>query len=121
MSRWHVAGAALGMALGAAALLAVDGRGAETARPALLFIVTGQSNAGNNGRAAELGPAERAAVEGAWFYSPQTTKSRQLVPMGPVRGTFGVELSFARAARAACPGREVVVAKVHSGGTSIIA
>lgn len=121
MSRWHVAGAALGMALGAAALLAVDGLGAETAPPALLFIVTGQSNAGNNGRAAELGPAERAAVDGAWLYSPQTTKSRQLVPMEPVRGTFGVELSLARAVRAACPGREVVVVKVHSGGTSIIA
>lgn len=118
MSKWHVAGAAMGMA---ALLLAVDGLGAEATRPALLFIVTGQSNAGSGGRAAELGPVERAPVDGAWFYSPQTTKSRQLVPMEPVRGTFGVELSFARVVRAACPGREIVVAKVHSGGTSIIA
>jgi len=118
MSKWHVAGAALGIA---GLLLAGDELGADAPRPALLFIVTGQSNAGNNGRAADLGPAERTPVDGAWFYSPQTTKSRQLVAMAPVRGAFGLELSFARAVRAACPGREIIVAKVHSGGTSIIA
>lgn len=90
------------------------------APPALLFIVTGQSNAGQQGSAAQLSPAQRQPVEGAWYYAPQHTRQNKLVPLQPYRGEFGVELSFARAVRAAT-GRDVVIAKNYSGGTSIIA
>lgn len=111
------------LALAAAGAAGATGAGAagEAERPALLFILTGQSNAGQNGRATDLPAGRGGPVEGAWLYAPQVTKGSKLAAMGPVRGTFGVELSFARAVRAACPGREVIVAKVHSGGTSIIA
>lgn len=83
---------------------------AEEERPALLFVVTGQSNAGQLGRGGE-------AVDGAWYYAPQL--SARVLPMGPVAGTFGVELSFARAVRAACPGREVLMVKRWRNATGI--
>ncbi len=79
--------------------------------PPLLFILTGQSNAGQKGTGG-------AAVDGAWLYAPQYA-GRTWRPM-PYGGAFGVELSFARAVREAT-GRQVLVAKVYSGGTSIIA
>ena len=93
---------------------------AEEERPALLFVVTGQSNAGQQGTASELTAAGRAPVGGAWYYAPQHTGKAAAVALQPYGGTFGVELSFARAVRQAT-GREVVVAKVYRGGTSIIA
>jgi hypothetical protein len=86
----------------------------------LLFVVTGQSNAGQQGRAGLAG-ADAAPVPGAWYYAPQHTRQKRLLLMQPYRGVFGVELSFARAVRAALPEREIVVAKVYSGGTSIVA
>ena len=92
----------------------------EEARPALLFIITGQSNAGQQGTATELTASRRAPVAGAWYYAPQHTRQTKAVALQPYGGTFGVELSFARAV-AQATGREVVVAKVFRGGTSIIA
>ena len=77
---------------------------------ALLFVVTGQSNAGQLGRGG-------AAVAGAWYYAPQL--SARLLPLGPVDGTFGVELGFGRAVRAACPERDVVVVKRWRNATGI--
>lgn len=110
-----VAGAVLAGLLAGAVAARAQGR------PALLFVLTGQSNAGSNGLAAELAAERRGAVAGAWLYAPKVTRSKGLAAMGPVHGEFGLELSFARAVRAACPEREVIVAKVVSGGTSIIA
>lgn len=108
--------AGLALASGGAAV-----RGQEPGRPALLFIITGQSNAGQQGKAGQLPPALAGGVEGAWYYAPQATKQRRLLPLAAYRGAFGVELSLAQAIRAACPGREIVVAKVYSGGTSLFA
>ena len=89
--------------------------------PALLFVLTGQSNAGQQGKPGQVAPVDAAPVAGAYYRAPQHTKSQAVLGMQPYGGEFGVELSFARAVRAACPGREVIVAKVYSGGTSIIA
>jgi len=94
---------------------------AAQGEPALLFVITGQSNAGQQGKPGQVAAADAAPVAGAYYRAPQHTKVQTVVAMQPWRGAFGVELSFARAVRAACPGREVVVAKVYSGGTSIIA
>ncbi len=85
--------------------------------PPLLFIITGQSNAGQNGRAATLTAPD---VPGAYYYAPQHTRARAWLPMRPYGGAFGVELSFARAVQEAT-GRTVLVVKLYSGGTSIIA
>ena len=95
-------------------------RAQEDAPPALLFVVTGQSNAGQQGTASQLGPGQRAPVSGAWYYAPQHTGKAAAVALQPYGGVFGVELSFARAVREAT-GREVLIAKVYRGGTSIIA
>jgi hypothetical protein len=94
---------------------------AGNGRPALLVVITGQSNAAQQGAAGQLAAAERGPVEGVWYYAPQHTRQTRVVPMQPYGGAFGVELSFARTARAACGGREVLIAKTYSGGTSIIA
>ena len=99
---------------------AAGGGQAEQA-PALLFVLTGQSNAGQQGKPGQVAAAAVAPVAGAWYRAPQHTKVQGIVAMQPWRGAFGAELSFARAVRAACPGREVVVAKVYAGGTSIVA
>lgn len=99
---------------------AAGGGQAEQA-PALLFVLTGQSNAGQQGKPGQVAAAAVAPVAGAWYRAPQHTKAQGIVAMQPWRGAFGAELSFARAVRAACPGREVVVAKVYAGGTSIVA
>lgn len=105
-------------------VLALAARGATAqsgdATPALLFIITGQSNAGQQGAAGQLTAAQRGPVEGAWYYAPQHTRSQALLPLQPYGGAFGVELSFARVVRQAT-GRDVVIAKNYSGGTSIIA
>lgn len=85
-------------------------RAQEDAPPALLFVVTGQSNAGQLGRAG-------AAVPGAWYYAPQL--GARVLPLGPVDGTFGAELGFARAVREACPGREVLIVKRWRNATGI--
>ena len=95
-------------------------RAQEDAPPALLFVITGQSNAGQQGTAGELTAAERAPVGGAWYYAPQHTGKAAAVALQPYGGMFGVELSFGRAVRQAT-GREVLIAKVYRGGTSIIA
>lgn len=97
-----------------------SGMGAQEEQPALLFVVTGQSNAGQQAKPSQVSPAAGAAVEGAYYRAPQHTTTQAVVAMQPWRGAFGIELSFARAVRAACPGREVIVAKVYLGGTSII-
>ena len=109
-------------ALALAALLLALTMAAVSAQeqPALLFVITGQSNAGQQGFAADLDPAARAAVDGAWYYAPQPTGNAAIVPMQPYGSTFGVELSFARAVRQAT-GSGVVIVKVYRGGTSIIA
>lgn len=83
---------------------------AQEDAPALLFVVTGQSNAGQLGRGGE-------SVPGAWYYAPQL--AARVLPLGPVDGTFGVELSFARAVREACPGREVLIVKRWRNATGI--
>lgn len=93
---------------------------AQEEEPALLFIITGQSNAGQQGTASQLAPSRRAPVSGAWYYAPQHTKTAAAVALQPYGGVFGVELSFAQAVREAT-GRDVVIAKVYRGGTSIIA
>ena len=98
---------ALALAVG----LALSGVVAQTDEPPLLFVLTGQSNAGQHGRGGQ-------AVDGAWLYAPQFA-GREWRAM-PYRGVFGVELSFAAAVREAT-GRRVLVAKTYSGGTSIIA
>ena len=85
--------------------------------PPLLFIVTGQSNAGQRGTAAQLTAPE---VPGAWYYAPQHTKQRTWLPLAPYGDDFGVEHSFARAMREAT-GRTILIVKIYSGGTSIIA
>lgn len=98
-----------------------DGRAAApVTQPALLFVLTGQSNAGQQGKPAQVPASAVAPVEGAYYRAPQHTKVQGVVAMQPWRSSFGAELSFARAVRAACPEREVVVAKVYNGGTSII-
>ncbi len=97
-------------ALAVAATLALSAL-AQTEEPSLLFILTGQSNAGQNGRGGQ-------AVDGAWLYAPQFT-GRQWATM-PYGGQFGVELSFAQAVHEAT-GRRVLIAKTYSGGTSIVA
>jgi hypothetical protein len=114
MSRLAAGVLAVGLLVGAATL------GATEEAPALLFVVTGQSNAGQQGEAGQLTAAQRGPVEGAVYYAPQHTRSQGLVALQPYGGAFGVELSFARAVRQAT-GRDVVIAKVFSGGTSIIA
>ena len=89
----------------------------EPELPALLFVITGQSNAGQKGDAAQLaGPT----APGTFYYAPQHTGVRAWLPMQPYRGHFGIEQSFARAV-AEATGRTVLVAKTYSGGTSIIA
>jgi hypothetical protein len=105
-----------------AAILAALAVGAAQAagEPALLFVMTGQSNAGQQGRPGQVAAGVTAPVAGAYYRAPQHTKVQSVVAMQPWRGAFGPELSFARAIRAACPGREVVVAKVYLGGASII-
>jgi hypothetical protein len=95
--------------------------GQEAERPALMFVITGQSNAGQQGTARQLGPSQRGPVEGAWYFAPQHTKKAQVLPLQPYGGVFGPELSFGRRVRELCPGREVVIAKNYSGGTSIVA
>ncbi len=104
-----------------AALTLSGAAGAGDGQPALLFVLTGQSNAGQQGKPGQIPAADAAPAAGAYYRAPQHTKVQGVVAMQPWRSAFGVELSFARAIRAACPGREVVVAKVYSGGTSIIA
>jgi hypothetical protein len=103
------------LALGLAA-----GVGATGEEPALLFVITGQSNAGQQGAAGQLTAAQRAPVDGAWYYAPQHTGQRKLVALQPYGGAFGVELSFARAV-AEATGRKVVVTKTYLGGASIVA
>lgn len=93
---------------------------AAQGEPALLFVITGQSNAGRQGKPGQVAAADAAPVAGAFYRAPQHTKVQTVVALQPWRGAFGPELSFARAIRAACPEREVVVAKVYSGGSSII-
>lgn len=111
-----------GLMLVAAVVAAAAAKGGPPGQtPALLFVLTGQSNAGQQGEPAQVPAAAVAPVAGAWYRAPQHTKVQTVVAMQPWRGAFGAELSFARAVRAACPGREVIVAKVYSGGTSIIA
>ena len=89
----------------------------EPELPALLFVITGQSNAGQKGDAAQLaGPT----APGTFYYAPQHTGVRAWLPMQPYRGHFGVEQSFARAV-AEATGRTVLIAKTYLGGTSIIA
>lgn len=116
--RWLVVGAGV-----LAVTLAAIGAPVQSATtpPALLFVLTGQSNAGQQGKPGQVPAAAVAPVAGAYYRAPQHTKTQSVVAMQPWRGAFGVELSFARAVRAACPEREVMVAKVHSDGTSIIA
>lgn len=104
----------------AALMTAAAGVMAQQA-PALLFVITGQSNAGQQGAAGQLTPAQRTAVDGARYYAPQHTKKQQAVALQPYGGSFGVELSFGRRVRELCPGRKVLIAKNYSGGTSIIA
>ena len=111
----------LAVMIGLAALTLSGAAGAGDGQPALLFVLTGQSNAGQQGKPSQVVPANSAPVAGAYYRAPQHTKVQSVVAMQPWRGAFGVELSFARAIRAACPGREVIVAKVYSGGTSIVA
>lgn len=98
---------------------AAGGGQAEQA-PALLFVLTGQSNAGQQGKPGQVAAAAVAPVAGAWYRAPQHTKAQGIVAMQPWRGAFGAELSFARAVRDACPERDVIVVKVYSGGSSII-
>ena len=97
------------------ALIAAPARAeSEPELPALLFIVTGQSNAGPKGTGG-------AAVPGAWLYAPQYA-GPGWQPMAPAgRGqVYGVALPFARAVTEAT-GRAVLMVNVYSGGTSIIA
>lgn len=84
----------------------------EPELPALLFILTGQSNAGPKGIGGE-------PVPGAWLYSPQYS-GRAWRPMAPVNGRYAVALPFARAVHEAT-GRTALVVQTYSGGTSIIA
>jgi hypothetical protein len=74
------------------------GSGHAAGEPALLFVLTGQSNAGQQGKPGQVAPADAAPVAGAFYRAPQHTKVQTVVAMQPWRGAFGVELSFARAA-----------------------
>ena len=94
------------------ALAAPAAAESEPELPALLFILTGQSNAGPKGSGGE-------AVPGAWLYAPQYS-GRAWRQMAPVNGRYSVALPFARAVHEAT-GRTVLVAQVYSGGTSIVA
>ncbi len=115
---------ALGMALMMVMARSVAARGVaaqDGGRPALLFVVTGQSNAGQQGRAGQLPAGLAGGVPGAWLYAPQATRQQRLVPMAAYRGYFGPELPIAAALRAVCPGQDILIAKTYSGGTSIVA
>lgn len=102
-------------------LLAVTAVVGQAQQPALLFVVTGQSNAGQRGKATQVAASISSAVPGAWYHAPQHTKTQYVVQMKPYSGLFGAELPFAHAIRDACPGRTILVVKRYSGGTSIIA
>ena len=82
-------------------------------RPVLHFAITGQSNAGNNGRGT-------VAVPGAYYYAPQATGVNRVVPLTSVRRKWGVEVPFAAAIVEACPGYDILISKRYLGGTSIV-
>ena len=103
-----------------AGIVGANESGYQQGPPPLLFVFTGQSNAGQQGRPGQVAAAAVAPVEGAFYRAPQHTKSQAIVAMQPWRGVFGAELSFARAVRDFCPGRQVIVAKVYMGGASLI-
>lgn len=90
-------------------------------RPALVFVLTGQSNGGQQGSVGQVPASAVSPVDDAFYHAPQHTRTQALVSMRPYRNSFGAELSFARAIREACPGRKVIVVKRYLGGTSIIA
>lgn len=86
----------------------------EPELPALLFVVTGQSNAGPKGIGGE-------PVPGAWLYAPRDVGDFWSPMAGIGRyQRYGVGLPFARAVTEAT-GRTVLIVNVYSGGTSIIA
>ncbi len=100
-------------------------------KPALLFIVDGQSNAGTTGNGELLGPDWQGVDSEVLFYSPQYLDHKNWVPLEPhpFRKAnfgidslgFGVELSFARTVKESFPDYVIAVARRSSGGTSIIA
>lgn len=108
------------------------GQGANAnQKPALLFIVDGQSNAGSTGNGELLGPEWRGVDSEILFYSPQYLNHKNWVPLEPHPFQkrdfgidslgFGVELSFARTVKESFPDYVIAVARRSSGGTSIIA
>lgn len=100
-------------------------------KPALLFIVDGQSNAGTTGNGELLGPEWQGVDSEILFYSPQYLNHKNWTPLEPHPFQkpdfgidslgFGVELSFARKVKERFPDYVIAVARRSSGGTSIIA
>jgi hypothetical protein len=123
MKKWLLlifAVAALGLIVGVASASEDEPMPTPAAgEPALLFVLTGQSNAAQQATASQIG-GQDVTVDGSWYYAPQHTRLKRLVPLQPYRGNFGVEVSFAQEV-ARATGQEVIVAKVYRGGTSIIA
>lgn len=91
-------------------LMGVAPAGANEEGRVLLFVVTGQSNGGMLGHGGE-------AIEGAWLYAPQV--SGRVLPLAPVWGRHGIELSFAATIQEACPGRTVIMVKRWRNATGI--
>ena len=71
----------LAVMIGLAALTLSGAAGAGDGQPALLFVLTGQSNAGQQGKPSQVVPANSAPVAGAYYRAPQHTKVQSVVAM----------------------------------------
>lgn len=95
-------------------------------KPVLLFILSGQSNAGGKGIGDEL-PAEYRKTDPDLLTIGRRAKG--LVPIAPYHRegfgsdntAFGCETSFAHEIKRAFPGDVVVIAKQTEGGCTIVA
>lgn len=94
--------------------------------PALLFFISGQSNAGSQGKGSDLNEYQLEVGADVLLYSPQFTGSQQFVSVphdsdkAKWDNRFGPELGIYEAIRAAYPGRTIAFARRSKGGTSIV-
>lgn len=98
--------------------------------PIHVFVVTGQSNSGQNGNGLEL-PPTMSRVSNAWYAAKKRTRAYELRVMEPIpnrnakfgitRTAYGVDLPIAYYLRQSCPAMSMVFIRLYSGGTSIVA
>lgn len=96
----------------------------------LVFVVTGQSNAGPNGNSRLLAP-ERWRVANAWYSTKVTSRTYRLSVMEPflfrkakfgiTKMAYAVDHAIAYRLHQMCPATPMVFVRVTSGGTSIVA